>query len=853
MSSAFRYTNVLKTKGQKVESYVGWKNKLLVSHSNGRFMIYKLTKNEQKNDYGLEKLSQHDKFTKKGITQMEVLIQKSILITLHDQVVELFELNNMVNFQTLITKKALLFSYNQKKTICVGINRKLIIFKWEKSNFVKKKEITIPDTPKTINFFSANKLCIGTKREYLLVNLREENPKPLFQIGKGGIPICTKISNNEMLLGKDRMCIFNDSDGKASREFGITWSEIPLNIFYFPPYVIAIFQNNIIVRTLYTNKYVQTIPISYTKDLKIIKSTNQSAYTMDKEFIWRLDAIPVNEQIHNLCEDGSYEEALQICNMKNVQGIDNLEETINTIKITYAFHLFHNKKFKKSMIIFSEVEIDPRRVLALYPFLVDFKLLKNTDFLIPETKNLEKDVQKIAIQNLIDYLTKIKKKSELDNYENKEEIITIIDTVLVKAYIKTNPGLLLPFLRLKNSCDLIETEKMLKKKNLEKELIALYKSKQKHREALELVEKEATKTNNLYQFIKYLENLNYEYLDLIFEYSKQIYQIDPTQCLEIFTFDNKTDQNPLGRNLPKKKIKKFFKEELPILEVPYLEYHIFNLGDKDPEFHNELLLSYQKQNEIIKKQMESETGNNIRQLAQKGIIYKKKMHDFILESKYYTPGKILTNFPMDDLFEERAILLSRINQHEQALEIYINKLKDSEKAEQYCIRHYNKDGETKDIFLLLIKKLLEAGENENQKESGNEKMLEQSFLILERHIRKIDPQKVFQILPKNIKVSKLVNYLRAVMKNLTEIKRTMKIKKNLYKSDYLNLTVERVQKRNKSLKINENTLCQVCGKRIGDSIFGKFPNGILAHMGCIQDKHICPKTQKNFNIYKDDF
>ena len=43
---------------------------------------------------------------------------------------------------------------------------------------------------------------------------------------------------------------------------------------------------------------------------------------------------------------------------------------------------------------------------------------------------------------------------------------------------------------------------------------------------------------------------------------------------------------------------------------------------------------------------------------------------------------MLSRFPSKALFEEKAILLSRIGQHDQALTIYAHRLKSTELAEE---------------------------------------------------------------------------------------------------------------------------------------------------------------------------
>jgi hypothetical protein len=57
-------------------------------------------------------------------------------------------------------------------------------------------------------------------------------------------------------------------------------------------------------------------------------------------------------------------------------------------------------------------------------------------------------------------------------------------------------------------------------------------------------------------------------------------------------------------------------------------------------------------------------------------------------STHYKAEKILGRLPLDDFYEVRAILLSRLGQHDQALNIYVHKIKDEKLAEEYDI--YNR-------------------------------------------------------------------------------------------------------------------------------------------------------------------
>jgi hypothetical protein len=84
-------------------------------------------------------------------------------------------------------------------------------------------------------------------------------------------------------------------------------------------------------------------------------------------------------------------------------------------------------------------------------------------------------------------------------------------------------------------------------------------------------------------------------------------------------------------------------------------------------------------------------------------VYRRKLLDFLEMSKFYKAEKLITHFPQGKMFHERALLLGRLNRHEQALAIYALVLKDMELAKTYCYQTYNKDEEqSKDVYLCLF-------------------------------------------------------------------------------------------------------------------------------------------------------
>ncbi|KAJ6232971.1 vacuolar sorting protein [Anaeramoeba flamelloides] len=84
LHQAFVHSCIL-PQAQKIESFVGWEDKLLISLTNGTFQIYEVLTNSQNNQFSCTKSHQKIKFTKKGILQMDIMKTQSVLIALHDQ------------------------------------------------------------------------------------------------------------------------------------------------------------------------------------------------------------------------------------------------------------------------------------------------------------------------------------------------------------------------------------------------------------------------------------------------------------------------------------------------------------------------------------------------------------------------------------------------------------------------------------------------------------------------------------------------------------------------------------------------------------------------------------------------
>jgi len=95
-------------------------------------------------------------------------------------------------------------------------------------------------------------------------------------------------------------------------------------------------------------------------------------------------------------------------------------------------------------------------------------------------------------------------------------------------------------LRLKtNCCHAEETERALKRSQKYPELIIFYNTKEKHQEALKLLNDQSDKENSpLYgtaKTVQYLQNLGPEHINLVCEYAGPVLDKSPDDGLSLFT------------------------------------------------------------------------------------------------------------------------------------------------------------------------------------------------------------------------------------------------------------------------------------------------------------------------------
>jgi len=217
-----------------------------------------------------------------------------------------------------------------------------------------------------------------------------------------------------------------------------------------------------------------------------------------------------------------------------------------------------------------------------------------------------------------------------------------------------------------------------------------------------------------------------------------------------------------------------------------------------------------------------------------------KLLAILASSDHYTPAKILPKLPMVDLYEERALILSKMGDHQQALNLYAHRLGDPSLAQEYCERLYNPDDEkTQEVYLDLLKVYLRPPD-------GAAPMTNQAISTMSKYFSRLDPAKALDVLPPETSLRSLHNFFESAVRQHSEHRNNLDITKALLRADHLKVSDEYQQRRSRRVVVTAGKRCKVSGAKLGTSAFLVYPNNTCVLLGEKSDVHVCPVSGRNF-------
>uniref|UniRef100_A0A4W4E9Y6 CNH domain-containing protein n=1 Tax=Electrophorus electricus TaxID=8005 RepID=A0A4W4E9Y6_ELEEL len=830
MHDAYEPVPILEKLPLQIDCLSAWEDWLLVGTKPGHLLLYRIKKDAGTNRFEVTLEKSNKNFSKK-IQQLFVVAQYKILVSLLENNIHVHDL---LTFQqiTVVSKArgATLFacdlqqssSGEAKLRMCVAVKKKLQLYYWRDREFHELQgDFAAPDIPKSMAWCE-NSICVGFKRDYYLIRMDGRGSiKELFPTGKQLEPLVAPLADGKVAVGQDDLTVILNEDGIFPQKCALTWTDIPVAMEHQPPYIIAVLPRYVEIRTFEPRLLVQSVELQ--RPRFITSAGPNVVYVASNHFVWRLVPVSIASQIRQLLQDKQFELALQLAKMKDDTDGDKRQQ-IHHIQNLYAFNLFCQKRFDDSMQVFAKLGTDPTHVIGLYPDLLPSDYRKQLHYPNPLPALSGAELEKAHLA-LIDYLTQkrshlVKQLNDSDpsttsplmegtpTIKSRKKLLQIIDTTLLKCYLHTNVALVSPLLRLENNhCHVEESEYVLKKAHKYSELIILYEKKGLHQKALQVLLDQSTKANSPLKgherTVQYLQRLGTENLGVIFEFSPWVLKMCPEDGSVHYILHG-------------------FFARLPSVNFPsYLP-----------------LFSRVGVPAVAAGKEDGELGE-----------FRNKLLSFLDISTCYEPERLISNFPFDGLLEERALLLGRMGKHEQALFIYVHVLKDTHMAEEYCHKHYDKaaDG-SKDVYLSLLRMYLSPPDVHCLGPIKMEVLEPQANLpaalqVLELHHSKLDTTKAINLLPANTTVLHIRVFLESVLEEKARRKRYDQVLKSLLQAEFLRVQEERIFHQQVKCVITEEKTCRVCKKKIGNSAFARYPNGVVVHYFCCKDRSVCPTEQ----------
>ncbi|EEP81407.1 hypothetical protein UREG_06272 [Uncinocarpus reesii 1704] len=417
---------------------------------------------------------------------------------------------------------------------------------------------------------------------------------------------------------------------------------------------------------------------------------------------------------------------------------------------------------------------------------------------------------------------------DVDVGSRLRETASLVDTTLFRAHMYATPSLAGSLFRIANFCEPDVVMEKLEETGRYNELIDFLFGKKLHRPALERLrkfgqadkeEESAPQLLGPRRTITYLQNLPPEMIDLILEFAEWPLRADPELGMDIFLADTEN-----AETLPREKVLDFLQGIDSKLAIKYLEHVIGELNDMTPDLHHRLLLLYLER--LKKWKEDQEEGKEATEFGSENEWEdcKEKFLDMLKASAQYSPAKMLDRLPRE--------------------EIYVFKLNDSQKAEDYCNQIYLAE-DPDAIVPDKIHKISPTDHDERHPSiyhtllslylsppHGYEPQYGPAIEILVKHGSRLPASSTLDLIPEAFPVHELEFYFRGRIRAENSVVNEGRIVAALRKVQNINTEADLLlgdglvggnRGRNRFVTVTEERMCGVCHKRLGGSVISVFP------------------------------
>ncbi|XP_060024500.1 transforming growth factor-beta receptor-associated protein 1 isoform X3 [Lagenorhynchus albirostris] len=557
---------------------------------------------------------------------------------------------------------------------------------------------------------------------------------------------------------------------------------------------------------------------------RLIVATSKGVYV--------LVPLPLEKQIQDLLASRRVEEALVLAKgaRRNIPK-EKFQVMYRRILQQAGFIQFAQLQFLEAKELFRSGQLDVRELISLYPFL----LPTSSSFTrshppLHEFADLNQltqgDQEKVAKckRFLMSYLNEVRSTEVANGY--KEDI----DTALLKLYTEADHDSLLDLLVTENFCLLTDSAAWLEKHKKYFALGLLYHYNHQDAAAVQLWvsivngDIHDSTRSDLYEYI--VDFLTYSLdADLVWQYADWVLQKNPEVGVQVFTKRPVDEQQ--SRFNPDDIISCL--KKYPQALVKYLEHLVMDRRLQKEGYHTHLAVLYLDE---VLQQRPSASGKDAEVTETQA-----KLRRLLQQSDLYQVHFLLDRIRGAGLPMESAILLGKLEQHEEALRILVHELADFPAAEGYCL--WRSEGRAppyrQRLFQLLLAIYLGPGPSAPE-------LAVAAVDLLNRRATEFDAAQVLQLLPGTWSVQLLCPFLTGAVRDSVHARRTTQVAMGLAKSENLIYKYDKMKLKGSSVRLSDKRLCQMCRNPFCEPVFVRYPNGGLVHTHCAASRHTNPSS-----------
>jgi len=192
-----------------------------------------------------------------------------------------------------------------------------------------------------------------------------------------------------------------------------------------------------------------------------------------------------------------------------------------------------------------------------------------------------------------------------------------------------------------------------------------------------------------------------------------------------------------------------------------------------------------------------------------------------------------------------AIILGKLGRHELALETFLQNGFYTD-AEGYCETIYSNGNIqlARDLYRQLIEHYLKTSKDGNL----NENSLKTILRIVNNSSERLDPVQILEILPGELKLNNLTDFIEHSLQTFSTIKRSSQLERNLLFLKLLRTQSNRISSENHSFTIDSESRCarKECKQPFkATQAVVRFPNNDIVHLHCrAKYENECAKANK---------